>query len=50
MTPTILFCDATEDQLKNVKSILLCFEVVSGLQVNFFKNEIIGVRLDDFQL
>lgn len=33
---TIIFCDANEDQIRNVKAILLCFEAVSSLKVNFF--------------
>ena len=35
---TLLFCDANEFQLHNVKAILLCFEAVLGLRVSFFKN------------
>lgn len=40
---TIILCEANEDQVKNVKTIMLCFEVVLGLKVNFFKSELIGV-------
>lgn len=40
----ILFCDVEEDEVQNVKAILLCFEVVSGLTINFFKSEVIGVK------
>lgn len=39
---TIIFCKADEDQVKNVKTILLCFEAVSGMKVNFFKSELLG--------
>lgn len=33
---TLLFCDAQEDQVKNIKAIHLCFEAVSRMKVNFF--------------
>ena len=32
---TIIFCDAKEEQIKNVVAILRCFEVVLGLKVIF---------------
>ena len=47
---TILFCDAEEEQLRNFKAILLCFEAVLGLRVNFFKSELIGIRVDESRL
>lgn len=31
-------------------AILLCFEAVSGLRVNVFKSEIIGLRVNEDQL
>lgn len=34
------------DQIKNVKAILLCYEAVSGLKINFFKNELIGAKVE----
>lgn len=40
---TLLFYDANEMQLLNIKEIVLCFEAVSGLRINFFKSEMIGV-------
>ena len=49
-TDTLLFCDTNEFQLLNVKAILLCLEAVSGLRVNFFKSEMIGVRVEDTHL
>lgn len=39
----LIFCEATEDEIKNEKATLLCFDTVSRLRVNFFKSEIIGV-------
>lgn len=47
---TLLFCDANETQICNIKAILLCFEAVSGLRVNFFKSEMIGVRVNEDRL
>ena len=41
---TIIFCDAKEEQIKNVVAILRCFEAVSGLKVIFFKSELIGMK------
>lgn len=36
---TLIFCEAEEDQIKNIKAILPCFKVVSGLKINFLKSE-----------
>ena len=44
---TLIFCDANEDQIRNVKAILICFEAVSGLEINFFKSELIGIRVEE---
>ena len=43
---TLIFCDASEEHVKNVKAILLCFEAVSGLKINF-KSELIRIRVGD---
>lgn len=32
---SLIFCEASEYQVKNVKATLICFEAVSGLKVNF---------------
>lgn len=40
---TLIFCGENEDHIRNVKAILLCFEVVSGLEINFLKSELIGI-------
>lgn len=34
---TLIFCDANEDQVKNVKVIFLCYAAVSGLKVNYWE-------------
>jgi len=42
-----------EDKTQNVltlKSILRCFEVASGLKVNFYKSKLRGVGVSDNQL
>lgn len=36
--------------MRNLKAIILCVEVVSGLKVNFFKREMLGVQIPDLQL
>ena len=46
----LIFCGAEEQQLLNIKVILFCFEAVLGLKVNFFKSELLGVRLSEVQL
>eukprot|EP00268_Persea_americana_P042204 TRINITY_DN4223_c4_g1_i1.p1 TRINITY_DN4223_c4_g1~~TRINITY_DN4223_c4_g1_i1.p1 ORF type:complete len:155 (-),score=18.14 TRINITY_DN4223_c4_g1_i1:1424-1888(-) len=43
----VIFCGADEDQVKNVKVILICFEAVLGLEINFFKSELIGLKVED---
>ena len=46
----LIFCGDDEDQIRNVKATLLCFEAVSGLKDNFFKSELIGIRMEKSQL
>lgn len=43
---TLIFCGVEEYQIRNVKDTILCFEVVSGLKVNFFKSELIGLQTE----
>eukprot|EP00268_Persea_americana_P005048 TRINITY_DN11696_c0_g1_i8.p1 TRINITY_DN11696_c0_g1~~TRINITY_DN11696_c0_g1_i8.p1 ORF type:complete len:234 (+),score=29.37 TRINITY_DN11696_c0_g1_i8:35-736(+) len=47
---TLIFCGENEDQIRNVKATLLCFEAVSGLKVNFLKSELIGIRTEKSKL
>lgn len=35
----LIFCEDNEDQIKNVKATLLCFEAVSNLKIDFFNSE-----------
>lgn len=39
------FCDANEEQIWNLKAILICFKAILGLKINFFKSELIGIRV-----
>ena len=40
---TILFCDASRDQLLSIRLALTCFQVFTGLKVNMGKSEIVPV-------
>jgi hypothetical protein len=40
---TLIFCEACMEQICYVCLILLCFEAVSGLKVNFGKSELVAV-------
>ncbi|GMP55749.1 hypothetical protein CsSME_00020479 [Camellia sinensis var. sinensis] len=44
---SILFSEADWDQMVLVKRILRCFEVLSGLRINFHKSVVCGVGVDD---
>lgn len=38
-------CESTMKNILSLKSMLRCFEVVSGLKVNFHKSRITGIAL-----
>ncbi|KAF5480799.1 hypothetical protein F2P56_001512 [Juglans regia] len=40
---TLIMCEADQAQLRVVKALLLCFEVVSGLKVNYDKFEFVPI-------
>ena len=40
---TILFCDASREQLLYVRMVLIFFETITGLKVNVGKSEIVPV-------
>ncbi|XP_068483362.1 uncharacterized protein [Phaseolus vulgaris] len=42
---TLFFCEANTKSVFNIKAILLCFELASGLKVNFLKSRIGGLGL-----
>ncbi|OMO92976.1 reverse transcriptase [Corchorus capsularis] len=41
---TLIMCKAKGEQVKNVRRILRCFQLVSGLKVNFAKSSLIGIN------
>ena len=41
---TILFCDASREQLLFIRWVLSCFQAFTGLKVNVGKNEIVPIR------
>lgn len=40
---SILFCEAEENEVVNLKRILRCFEILSGLKINYHKSMVCGV-------
>ena len=44
---TIIFCNADWDEMLVFKKILRCFEVMSGLKINFHKSVVCGVGVED---
>lgn len=47
---TIIFWAAEREPMKNMKAVLICFEAVLGLKINFFKCELSWVRLEGHEL
>jgi hypothetical protein len=39
----LIFCDPNVEQFRDLRCLLLCFEVVSGLKTNLSKSEIVPV-------
>ena len=44
---TILFSKAEESVLKNLKCILMWYEQISSMRINFHKSEMIPINLED---
>ncbi|XP_026452409.1 uncharacterized protein LOC113352864 [Papaver somniferum] len=44
---TLIFLDSDVEQVRNLRSILLSFELLSGLKINFAKSQIYGVGFED---
>ncbi|XP_057720241.1 uncharacterized protein LOC130934716 [Arachis stenosperma] len=44
---TILFCPLEEETIKNYKQLLRCFELMSGLSINFDKSSLISINCDE---
>lgn len=47
---TMLFCKPKASNVKAIKSLLLNFELISGLKVNFQKSKMSGINVDDERL
>ena len=47
---TLVFCEANREELVNVKRLLRCFEIVSGLRINFKKISLSGVGVKEVEL
>lgn len=44
---TIIFCEADWYEVSTIKRILRCFELMSGLKINFHKSSVSGVGVAD---
>ena len=44
---TILFCETNWEEVVSLKRILRCFEVLSGLRINYHKSVVCGVGVSD---
>ncbi|XP_016206725.1 uncharacterized protein LOC107647118 [Arachis ipaensis] len=44
---TILFCPQEEETIKNYKRFLRCFELMSGLSINFDKSSLIPINCEE---
>ncbi|GKV24205.1 hypothetical protein SLEP1_g33843 [Rubroshorea leprosula] len=47
---SIFFCEANEQNVMVLKSILRSFEMISGLKVNFFKSSLVGLNVEKVSL
>ncbi|XP_017974450.1 PREDICTED: uncharacterized protein LOC108661541 [Theobroma cacao] len=43
---TMIFCEPNLENLKGFKRILQCFQVVSGLKINFYKSQLFGIGIE----
>jgi hypothetical protein len=47
---TLIFCEPNVEQLRNLRCLVLCFKVVSGLKINLSKSDIVPVgEVDDVE-
>ncbi|XP_015934406.2 uncharacterized protein LOC107460547 [Arachis duranensis] len=44
---TVLFCPPEEDTIKNYRRLLRCFQLMSGLSINFDKSSLIPINCDE---
>ncbi|XP_050211903.1 uncharacterized protein LOC126662059 [Mercurialis annua] len=47
---TVLFLPFDLHQLRNLTRILRCFELISGLKINFHKSSLLGINVSDAEL
>ncbi|KAK1303332.1 hypothetical protein QJS10_CPB11g00819 [Acorus calamus] len=47
---TVILCAAEEESIKGVKLVCKCFELLSGLQINYCKSELLGIHLEAGEL
>lgn len=50
MDDTIIFCEIELEVVMVVKRILRCFELVSGLKINFHKSSICGIGVPENEM
>lgn len=43
---TLIFLDADIEHIKNIRLILISFELLTGLKINFSKSRVFGVGFD----
>ena len=44
---TLIFYESIMEQILNVKRVLRCFQIMSGLNINFFKSCIFGINMEN---
>ena len=44
---TLIFCELDMSQILNVKRVLRCFRVMSGLKINFLKSCMFGINMEN---
>ncbi|XP_058222941.1 uncharacterized protein LOC131332660 [Rhododendron vialii] len=42
---TIIFCNNDREELANIKRILRCFQLMSGLKINYSKSSLCGIKV-----
>lgn len=42
---TVLFCNNDKEEMMNIKRILRCFQLMSGLKINFSKSSLSGIKI-----
>lgn len=47
---TIIFCDAEWEEIIMIKRILRCFEVMSGLKINFHRSTVCGIGVEEMRV